>query len=78
MDRTAALIRRWAAAARAHVRAWGDRGESSVQMATVFAFLILLTITSVQVGMQYYARGIALTAAREGGSAGRIHQASPG
>ncbi|WP_435844261.1 TadE family protein [Streptomyces clavifer] len=49
-----------------------------MQMAIVFPFVILLTITAVQVGMQYYARNIALTAAREGVSAGRIHQASPG
>lgn len=47
-------------------------------MAIVFPFVILLTITAVQVGMQYYARNIALTAAREGVSAGRIHQATPG
>ncbi|MFJ8769583.1 TadE family protein [Streptomyces clavifer] len=49
-----------------------------MQMAIVFPFVILLTITAVQVGMHYYARNIALTAAREGVSAGRLHQASPG
>ncbi|MFB8026854.1 TadE family protein [Streptomyces sp. NPDC055990] len=78
MNRTAAVIQRWAATAQARLRAQGDRGESSIQMAIVFPFVILLTITAVQVGMQYYARNIALTAAREGVSAGRVHQASPG
>ena len=69
-------LRNWAAFVRSRTR--DDRGDSSVQMAIVFPFVILLTITAVQVGMQYYARNIALTAAREGVSAGRIHEASPG
>lgn len=55
-----------------------DRGDSSVQMAIVFPFIIVLTIAAVQVGMQYYARSVALTAAREGVSAGRVYQASVG
>lgn len=69
-------VRRWVNAVRA--RAQGDRGDSSIQMAIVFPFVIALTMTAVQVGMTYYARNIALTAAREGVSAGRVYQASPG
>ncbi|MET7621938.1 TadE family protein [Streptomyces sp. NPDC005408] len=46
-------------------------------MAIVFPFIILLTIAVVQVGMWFHARNIALTAAREGVSAGRAYQASP-
>jgi hypothetical protein len=47
-------------------------------MAIVFPFVILLTVTVVQVSMWYYARNIALTAAREGVTAGRAYQASTG
>lgn len=71
----AALLRRWAAAVRA--RAQGDRGDAAIQMAIVFPFIILLTIAVVQGAMWYYARNIALTAAREGVTAGRLYQATP-
>ncbi|MBY8889429.1 pilus assembly protein [Streptomyces sp. PTM05] len=46
-------------------------------MAIVFPFVILLTITVVQASMWYFARNIALTAAREGADAGRLYQATP-
>ena len=79
MVRTPAAARRWAAAVRARVGSPGrDRGDTSLQMAIVFPFVILLTITVVQAGMWYYARSIALTAAREGAAAGRTYQAGPG
>ncbi|MET7930860.1 TadE family protein [Streptomyces sp. NPDC005349] len=47
-------------------------------MAIVFPFVLLLTVAVVQASMWYYARQIALTAAREGLSAARSYQASPG
>jgi hypothetical protein len=66
----------WAATIRARARR--DDGDTSLQMATVFPFIILLTIAVVQAGMWYHARNIALTAAREGVTAGRAYQATPG
>jgi hypothetical protein len=69
-------VRRWAAAIPA--RTQSDQGDTSIQMAIVFPFVILLTITVVQASMWYYARNIALTAAREGVSAGRAYQADTG
>nr|WP_307841647.1 pilus assembly protein [Streptomyces endocoffeicus] len=55
----------------------GDRGDASVQMAIVFPFVIVLTIAVVQASMWYYARQIALAAARDGVAAGRTYQARP-
>src|SRR2546430_11249637 len=49
----------------------------SVSMAIVFPFIIALTIAVVQASMWYYARTIALTAAREGVTAARLYQAAP-
>ena len=69
------LLRRRVALALARARR--DEGDASVQMAIVFPFIIALTITVVQASMWYYARNIALTAAREGVTAGRLYQASP-
>ncbi|MFE2736192.1 TadE family protein [Streptomyces sp. NPDC059349] len=54
-----------------------DQGDTSIQMAIVFPFVLLLTVAVVQASMWYYARQIALTAAREGLSAARSYQASP-
>ncbi|MFE5029891.1 TadE/TadG family type IV pilus assembly protein [Streptomyces sp. NPDC056656] len=69
---------------RARLTAWwrrrrfqGDQGDTSIQMAIVFPFVLLLTVAVVQASMWYYAREIALTAAREGLSAARSYQASP-
>ncbi|MFJ5218714.1 TadE family protein [Streptomyces sp. NPDC088354] len=56
----------------------GDRGDASIQMAIVFPFVILLTLTVVQVGMWFHARNVALAAAREGVTAGRTYQADSG
>ncbi|MEV7898214.1 TadE family protein [Streptomyces cyaneofuscatus] len=56
----------------------GDRGETSIQMAIVFPFVILFTIATVQYFVFAHARSAALTAAREGVNAGRSYQSSPG
>ncbi|MFD7444035.1 TadE family protein [Streptomyces sp. NPDC059909] len=55
----------------------GDRGDASIQMAIVFPFVLLATLAVVQASMWFYARQIALTAAREGLSAARSYQATP-
>jgi hypothetical protein len=46
-------------------------------MAIVFPAIILLTIAVIEAAMWFYARDIALTAAREGVNAGRGYQSSP-
>ncbi|MFF3088762.1 TadE/TadG family type IV pilus assembly protein [Streptomyces nojiriensis] len=56
----------------------GDRGESSIQMAIVFPFVIVLTVTVVQAAMWFHARNVALTAAREGVAAARTYQSPEG
>ncbi|MFK0016965.1 TadE family protein [Streptomyces sp. NPDC091027] len=56
----------------------GDRGESSIQMAIVFPFVILVTVAVVQAAMWVHARNVALTAAREGVSAARTYQSPEG
>ncbi|WP_411092815.1 TadE family protein [Streptomyces sp. 049-1] len=59
-------------------RRWADdRGDASVQMAIVYPFVLLAAIAVIQASMWYYARQIALTAAREGVTAARAYQASP-
>ncbi|CAM5693530.1 TadE/TadG family type IV pilus assembly protein [Streptomyces chartreusis] len=59
-------------------RRWhDDRGDASLQMAIVYPFVLLATIAVIQASMWYYARSIALTAAREGLAAARAYQASP-
>ncbi|MFD7283660.1 TadE family protein [Streptomyces sp. NPDC059862] len=59
-------------------RRWrDDRGDASIQMAIVYPFVLLATIAVIQASMWYYARSIALTAAREGLTAARAYQASP-
>ncbi|MEU8795410.1 TadE/TadG family type IV pilus assembly protein [Streptomyces sp. NPDC048643] len=47
-------------------------------MAIVFPFVLLATIAVIQASMWYFARQIALTAAREGAAAARAYQAGPG
>ncbi|MEV5645052.1 TadE family protein [Streptomyces flaveolus] len=60
-------------------RRWADdRGDASIQMAIVYPFVLLATIAVIQASMWYYARQIALTAAREGVTAARAYQAGPG
>jgi Flp pilus assembly protein TadG len=63
---------------RARRRWWhDDHGESSVQMAILFPFVLLVTLAVIQASLWYYARQIALTAAREGVTAARAYQATP-
>ncbi|MER5450571.1 TadE/TadG family type IV pilus assembly protein [Streptomyces sp. NPDC002766] len=54
-----------------------DRGDASVQMAIIFPLVLLAALAVVQASLWYYARQIALTAAREGATAARAYQASP-
>ncbi|MFJ1974093.1 TadE/TadG family type IV pilus assembly protein [Streptomyces sp. NPDC087903] len=54
-----------------------DRGDTSIQMAIVFPFVLLATLAVIQASMWYFARQIALTAAREGAVAARAYQADP-
>ncbi|MFD4955312.1 TadE/TadG family type IV pilus assembly protein [Streptomyces sp. NPDC058451] len=59
-------------------RRWrDDRGDASIQMAIIFPFVLLATVAVIQASMWYYARQIALTAAREGATAARAYQSSP-
>ncbi|MBK3623710.1 pilus assembly protein [Streptomyces sp. MBT49] len=46
-------------------------------MAIVFPFVLLTTVAVIQASMWYYARQIALTAAREGLTAARSYQSDP-
>jgi hypothetical protein len=46
-------------------------------MAIVYPFVLLAAIAVIQASMWYYARQIALTAAREGVTAARAYQAGP-
>ncbi|MER5584602.1 TadE/TadG family type IV pilus assembly protein [Streptomyces asoensis] len=58
-------------------RSGDDRGDASLQMAIVFPFVLLTTVAVIQASMWYYARQIALTAAREGLTAARSYQSGP-
>ncbi|MBL1109394.1 pilus assembly protein [Streptomyces sp. 5-8] len=59
-------------------RRWSDdRGDTSIQMAIIFPFVLLATVAVIQASMWYYARQIALTAAREGLTAARAYPSSP-
>ncbi|WP_275579419.1 TadE family protein [Streptomyces aureoverticillatus] len=55
-----------------------DRGDASIQMAIIYPFVLLLAVAVIQASMWYYAREIALTAAREGLSEARSYKAGPG
>ncbi|WP_336621297.1 TadE/TadG family type IV pilus assembly protein [Streptomyces sp. DH10] len=58
-------------------RRWrDDRGDTAIQMAIVFPFVLLATVAVIQASMWYYARQIALTAAREGLTAARAYESS--
>ncbi|UFR07134.1 pilus assembly protein [Streptomyces sp. Go40/10] len=58
-------------------RRWrDDRGDTSIQMAIIFPFVLIATVAVIQASMWYYARQIALTAAREGLTAARAYQSS--
>ncbi|GGJ60723.1 TadE/TadG family type IV pilus assembly protein [Streptomyces brasiliensis] len=61
-----------------HGRRWrDDHGDTSIQMAIIFPFMLLATVAVIQASMWYYARQIALTAAREGATTARAYQSSP-
>ncbi|MET9083650.1 TadE family protein [Streptomyces sp. NPDC004237] len=68
--------RRLSAGWRRHRRC-DDRGDTSIQMAIVFPFVLLATVAVVQASMWYYARQIALTAAREGLTTARSYRSTP-
>lgn len=73
--RTPATIRRHAARIRTAARR--DDGDTSIESTIVFPFIILLTIAVVQACMWYHARNIAMTAAREGATAGSRYEQTP-
>lgn len=56
----------------------GDRGDTSIQMAILFPFVITLTLIGIQSYTWAHAREIARVAAREGVQVGRGYQSSPG
>ncbi|MDH6222719.1 TadE/TadG family type IV pilus assembly protein [Streptomyces pseudovenezuelae] len=59
-------------------RRWrDDRGDASVQMAIIFPFALLATVAVIQASLWYYARQIALTAAREGATAASAYHSTP-
>ncbi|MEU5524677.1 TadE/TadG family type IV pilus assembly protein [Streptomyces sp. NPDC047860] len=59
-------------------RRWrDDQGDTSIQMAIIFPFVLLATVAVIQASMWYYARQIALTAAREGLTAARAYESNP-
>lgn len=59
-------------------RRWrDDRGDTAIQMAIIFPFVLLATVAVIQASMWYYARQIALTAAREGLTAARAYESNP-
>lgn len=55
-----------------------DRGSMSVSLAIVFPAVLALVLLVVQGSMWWYARQVALTAAREGVDAGRLQTRTPG
>ena len=60
----------------ARLREGEDRGDTSIEMAIVFPFVILFTMMIVQACMWYYAREVAQSAAREGVVAARTYGSS--
>lgn len=57
-------------------RSGGDRGAMSLSLAIVFPVVLLLLLLVVQASLWWYARQVALTAAREGVEAGRTQGAA--
>lgn len=53
-----------------------DRGAMSLSLAIVFPVVLLLLLLVVQASLWWYARQVALTAAREGAEAGRTRSAA--
>ncbi|WP_308297021.1 MULTISPECIES: TadE/TadG family type IV pilus assembly protein [unclassified Streptomyces] len=53
-----------------------DRGDAAIEMAIVLPVVVLFSFMVVQAGVWYYAKQIALTAAREGVQAATAYQSS--
>jgi Flp pilus assembly protein TadG len=54
-----------------------DGGTTSISFAMIFPMILLLVLIVVQGGLVWWARDVALTAAREGSSAARSYQSAP-
>lgn len=61
---------------RRRLRLRDDRGDAAIEMAIIFPVVVLFTFMIVQAGMWYYAKQIALTAAREGVQSATAYQSS--
>lgn len=53
-----------------------DRGSVTLETAILFPAILLLVMVTIQAGLWYYGRSVALAAAQEGVSAGRAEGAS--
>nr|WP_275449009.1 TadE/TadG family type IV pilus assembly protein [Streptomyces sp. OfavH-34-F] len=54
----------------------GDSGDASIEMSIILPVVVLLTVMIVQACVAYYAKQIALTAAREGVQAATAYQST--
>ncbi|WP_236700623.1 TadE family protein [Allosalinactinospora lopnorensis] len=54
----------------------GERGSTTLEMAVLFPALLLIIMGTVQAGLWYHARSVALSAAQEGVRAGRAEGSS--
>lgn len=54
-----------------------DGGTTSISFAMIFPFILVLVLLVVQGGLWWWARDVALTAAREGASVARSYQSGP-
>ncbi|MFJ3826000.1 TadE/TadG family type IV pilus assembly protein [Streptomyces nodosus] len=61
---------------RCRARLGDDRGDAAIEMAIIFPVVVLLSFMVVQASVWYYAKQIALTAAREGVQAATAYQSS--
>ncbi|MFI2373171.1 TadE/TadG family type IV pilus assembly protein [Streptomyces sp. NPDC018833] len=73
-------LKRFAGAAlrRRRPRWSDDRGDAAIEMAIIFPVVVLFTLVVVQASVWYYAKQIALTAAREGVQAATAYQSTDG
>lgn len=53
-----------------------DRGSTTLETAILFPAVLLLLMVTIQAGLWYYGRSVALAAAQEGVAAGRVEGAS--
>lgn len=70
---------RWPTHRRGRPARWApdDRGSMSLSLAIVFPAVLTMVLLVVQASLWWYARQVALTAAREGVEAGRSWEADP-